>query len=208
MPDVSPPRDQDPRVDAYIAEAAEWARPILNHLRTLPTIACSDATETIKWGCPWWELGGMLCGFAVFKAHCAFVLPHEGDIPEIGALSADGQTKAWGSLGKITTLDDLPPDTDLIKAVQLVAAYNQSKKSRPPKTKQAPAAKEVPADLVAALDQNKQAATQFEAFPPGRRNEYIEWLDEAKTDATRQKRLAQAIEWIAEGKGRNWKYQR
>jgi uncharacterized protein YdhG (YjbR/CyaY superfamily) len=205
VPEVSA---QDPRIDAYIAEAADWAKPILNHLRTLPTMACPSAAETIKWGSPWWDLNGMLCGFAVFKTHCAFVLPHEKEIPEIGALSADGQTKAWGALGRIASLDDLPPDADLIKAIQLIAAYNQNQKTRPSSARSAPTPKEVPADLVAALEQNEAARIAFEDFPPGKRNEYIEWLDEAKTAATRQKRLAQAIEWIAEGKGRNWKYQR
>ena len=65
-----------------------------------------------------------------------------------------------------------------------------------------------PADLVAALAQNPAAKSHFDAFTPGKQREYVEWLTQAKRDDTRKRRLAQAVEWIAQGKARNWTYKK
>lgn len=199
----------DSRIDAYIDEAADWAKPILNHLRSLPTRAVPEATETIKWGSPAWEYKGILCVFSVFKDHCGFVLFNEKEIPEIEALLGGVEKPAFGSLGHITSLENLPPDEILIRALQLVAANNEAKKAKPKGTatpKKTAEAALVPDDLVSALDQNEAASGHWDGFSVAKRNEYIAWFDEAKTEITRTKRMAQAIEWISEGKSRNWKY--
>jgi uncharacterized protein YdeI (YjbR/CyaY-like superfamily) len=201
----------DPRIDAYIDNAAEWAKPILNHLRTLPIKAVPEATETIKWGSPAWEYKGILCVFSAFKDHCGFVLFNDREIPEIAELVANTDPSAFGALGQITSLEDLPSEENLIKAIQLVAAHNEAKKARPKgahSTKKAAEAAPVPDDLVAALDQAEAARQQWDGFTVAKQNEYIAWFDEAKTAGTREKRIAQAIEWISEGKSRNWKYMR
>ena len=128
-------------------------------------------------GLPVVDLGGMLCGFAVFKAHCAFVLPHEQDIPEIGALYVDGQKKAWGSLGKITSLGDLPPDPGLIKAIQLIAKFNQSKKSRPPRARAAPPAKEFPPIWSPpSRNSRRQGSSSKPSRPAAATNTSIGWM--------------------------------
>ena len=201
---------RDPRIDAYIAEAADWARPILVHLRDLANAAVPGATETIKWGVPYWEYHGLLCGLAVFNTHAAFVLTHESEIPEVKALYGESQKAGMGVLGKITSLEALPDDAVITNAIRLVADFNLNRKSVPPKarTKTGPTPLPVPDDLNEALAGNEAAATHFDGFPPGKRNEYIEWLTEAKTATTRAKRLSQAIEWLAEGKSRMWKYER
>ena len=148
----------DPRIDAYIAEAADWAKPILNHLRSLPAKAVPDATETIKWGSPFWEYKGLLCGFSVFKDHCGFVLFNDRDIPEIEALFGGIEKPAFGALGHITSLDDLPPDDILIQAIQLVAAHNEAKKAKPKGAQSAKRPTEalaIPDDLIGAVNQNR-----------------------------------------------------
>jgi hypothetical protein len=197
-------------VDAYIAGAADWAKPILIHLRELTFAAVPDATETIKWGVPYWDYHGNLCGMAVFKAHAAFVLTHEDEIPEVRALYGESQKAGMGVLGKITSLEALPEDAVIVHAIRLVADFNANRKKSPAKAKarSSPTPLPVPDDLTGALAENEAAAACFEGFPPGKRNEYIEWLTEAKTDATRAKRRAQTIEWLAEGKSRMWKYER
>ena len=200
---------RDPRIDAYIAEAADWAKPILNHLRSLPTQAVPGATETIKWGSPFWEYKGLLCGMAVFRQHCNFVLVNDKDVPEIAALAA--RKDGFGSLGKITSLADLPADDELITAIRHIAAYNEAKKSttkNAPSTKAGSAPLPVPDDLASALDQHAPSQVHWDGFSVAKRNEYITWFDEAKTESTRSKRIAQAVEWIGEGKSRNWKYNR
>lgn len=192
----------DPRIDAYIAQAAPFAKPILMHLRKLVHAACPEVEETLKWRNPSFSYKGLLCGMAAFKEHCAF-----GFWKHALVVGEDGDREAMGSFGRITSLDDLPADKAIIGYVKKAAALNDAgvRVARVPKAARPPI--RVPSDMTAALKKNAKARRQFEAFSPSHRREYLEWITEAKTDATRQKRLATAIEWIAEGKGRNWKYE-
>lgn len=197
----------DPRVDDYIAQAADFAQPILQHLRQLVHQACPEVTETIKWSFPVFEYHGMLCNMAGFKEHCAFGFWKAAIMsdPE-GILTPTGES-AMGHFGRIRSLDDLPADDVMIAYIMEAARLNREGVKVPPKAK--PAAKKelpVPDFLQEALAHNEAARTTFEKFSYSHRKEYIEWLTEAKTEATRNKRLATALEWLAEGKGRNWKY--
>ena len=201
----------NPKVDAYIAKSQPFAQPILTHIRELAHKASPDVQETIKWSMPFFELNGIiLANMAGFKQHCSLGLWG----PEMAAvLTKDGYKSedGMGSIGKITTLADLPPDKKLLgyfrQAVSLIATGERtSSLSHRPKPTAKPAP-DTPADLAAALKKNKQANTVFTGFSPGCRREYIDWITEAKRAETREKRITQAIEWIAEGKQRNWKYQ-
>ena len=197
----------DPRIDIYIERSADFAQPILVHLRELVHRACPDVSETIKWSMPSFEYKGILCGFASFKEHCTFGFWKQS-LMESDAFS---ETKtAMGSFGRITSLKDLPNDKAIIGIVHQAMELND-KGINVPKTKNGSrAGKEVvvPEMLTAALRKNKAARETFEKFPPSCRREYIEWITEAKTDATREKRLATTLEWLAEGKRRNWKYEK
>jgi uncharacterized protein YdeI (YjbR/CyaY-like superfamily) len=199
------------KVDGYIASAGAFAQPILHHIRELVHKALPDVEEDIKWSMPFFIYRGLMVGnMAAFKQHCSFGLWGKEATAD---LRADGlyDRKAMGVLGKLTSLKDLPSDREFIKYVRAAAAeidigarttnYSRSKPSAP---KPPP---ESPASLAAALKKNKAAATHFAAMPPGCKREYCEWIAEAKRDETRDKRVATAIEWIAEGKRRNWKYE-
>ena len=190
--------EKDPRIDAYIAKAAPFARPILIHLRKLVHAGCPEVEESVKWSNPSFAHKGIMCGMAAFKEHCAF-----GFWKHALVVGGDGDRAAMGSFGRITSLDDLPPDKTIIGYVKKAAELNASG-VKPPRAPKAPI--RVPADVTGALRKNARARRHFEGFSPSHRREYLEWITEAKTDATRQKRLATAIAWIAEGKGRNWKY--
>jgi uncharacterized protein YdeI (YjbR/CyaY-like superfamily) len=193
---------RDPRVDAYIARAAEFARPILTHFRAVVHEADPAATETLKWGHPAFMHDGILCGMAAFKAHCAISFWRGSLI-----VNRDGRTAdAMGQFGRITTLGDLPSKTVLTRYVKEAVRLNVEgvKPARPRKPKP-PAA--VPDDLAAALRRHKAARETFERFSPSQRREYIEWITEAKRAATRAARIRTTLEWLAEGKQRNWKYQ-
>jgi uncharacterized protein YdeI (YjbR/CyaY-like superfamily) len=198
--------NRDPRVDAYIAKAAPFAQPVLQHLRNLVHTACPEVTETIKWGMPFFDYKGPFCNIAAFKAHCAFGFWKTALIPDPkGILKRD----AMGSLGRITSLKDLPSDTILKGFIKAAKKLNdEGVKISPPKKTTEKKEIPVPDDIIGALKKNKKAWSAFEAFPPSHRKEYIQWITEAKTEETRQKRMATAIEWISEGKARNWKYQR
>jgi uncharacterized protein YdeI (YjbR/CyaY-like superfamily) len=193
-----------PRIDAYIAGAAAYAQPILRHLRALVRRACPEATETIKWGMPFFEYHGLLCNMAAFKAHCAFGFHHQG-MDAVLAKTGYQSAEAMGNLGRITSLDDLPAEAVLRRYIQQAAQLNASGAPRRLTAKPRPAPK-VPAELTAALKTNAAAAANFAQLAPSHRREYIEWITEAKRPETRAKRLATTVEWVAKGKARNWKY--
>lgn len=197
----------DPRIDAYIAKSATFAQPILTYLRQVIRETCPDAEETIKWGMPSFEYKGLMVGFASFKQHCALNFWKGNIIPDPhGLLSTVGGT-GMGSLGKITSLEDLPSREILVYYLQEAMRLNEEGVQVPKdKTKAAKKASETPAELIEALKKNPAAQLTYDNFPPGQKRDYDEWIAEAKTDATRQKRLADAIEWMSEGKIRNWKY--
>jgi uncharacterized protein YdeI (YjbR/CyaY-like superfamily) len=195
---------RDPRIDAYIGNAAAFAQPILERLRAIVHEACPDAEETLKWGAPsFMHADGILCMMAAFKQHASFgfwkhALVMGGEVPRDG----------MGSFGKMTSLKDLPPKKELVALIHKAMRLNEDgvktpgvRKVRAPKP--LPVA---PDDLVAALKKNRQARTTFDGFSPSQQREYVDWITEAKRDETRQKRLTQAIEWLSEGKPRNWKY--
>ncbi len=196
---------RDPRVDEYIARSADFAKPILRHIRQQLHTHCPEAGETIKWGFPHFDYQDKIfCGVAAFKAHCAFGF-WLGSLMKIDAKSE----KAMGQFGRITSIADLPDDKTFGKLIQAAMKLQESGAKPParakPKGEKAPLA--VPDELTTALKKNKVARAVFDAFTPGKRKEYIEWITEAKTEATRDRRIAQAVEWMAEGKTRNWKYQ-
>jgi uncharacterized protein YdeI (YjbR/CyaY-like superfamily) len=151
--------------------------------------------------------GKILCGMAAFKEHAAFIFWHRGMIDVLGA-DGDKSDTAMGSLGRITSLKDLPADRKLTSYIRAAAELTDSgAPSRPRQAKKRAAPATMPKDLQTRLAKNKKAAANFESFPPGARKEYIEWITEAKQPATREKRLATTVEWVAEGKRRNWKYE-
>ena len=182
----------DARVDAYIAKSADFAKPILQYLRETIHAALPQVEETMKWSTPFFEYKGTLAMMAAFKEHIRFGF-WKGQLLDAG-------------MERITSMKDLPPKKDLVALVKKAAALNEQgvKVERPAKKKAAPA--KTPPDLTAALKKNKKAGAAFEGFPPSHRREYIQWITDAKSEETRKRRLDQAVEWIAEGKPRNWKY--
>jgi uncharacterized protein YdeI (YjbR/CyaY-like superfamily) len=197
--------NHDPRVDAYIAQSAEFARPILEHLRERVHNACPEVEEGIKWSMPFFSYkAAPLCMMAAFKQHCSFGFWLSKEVT--GGSDEDGM----GQFGKLASLKDLPPDKQLATFLKKAMALNEAgvKKSRPKAA--AKPAPTLPDELAAALAQKKHAAarTTWEGFGPGAQREYVDWITEAKADATRQKRLATTLEWLAEGKKRHWKYEK
>lgn len=194
---------KDPRVDAYIAKAADFAKPILNHLRSLVHEACPEVEEDYKWSFPCFMYKGMFCNMAAFKEHCAF-----GFWKSKLILDKSGQSleNAMGQFGRITKVSDLPPRKVLVEYVKLAKKLNDAGVKAPTRVKKPPRELVVPDDLAKELKGNKAARTTFDKFSPSNKREYIDWITEAKTEATRNKRLETAIEWMAEGKTRNWKY--
>lgn len=186
----------DPRIDDYIARAAPFAQPILTHLRELAHRALPDGEEAIKWRMPTvMQDGKNIVSIAAFKAHCACVIHHE---------EQDAAGEGMGQLGKIASLDDLPTDEHIVERIRQGAERVAAGKRTPPKAKPEIA---MPDDFAAALDSAPAARTFFDGLAPSHRREYLEWITEAKRAETRAKRIATAVEWLAEGKRRNWKYE-
>jgi uncharacterized protein YdeI (YjbR/CyaY-like superfamily) len=194
----------DPRVDAYIAKSADFARPILEHLRAVVHAACPEVEETIKWGFPHFMYKGMMCSVASFKAHCAL------NFWKAELLMADeANREAMGQFGRIASIKDLPSKKALTTYIKQAMKLNDDGVAAPARVKPAePRALVIPDELSVALKKVPAARKHFEAFSPSKQRDYAEWIMEAKTEATRARRLEQAIEWIAEGKARNWKYEK
>jgi len=193
----------DPRVDAYIRKSAPFAQPILRHLRKLVHEAVPDVEETIKWGSPHFDYKGIFCGMSAFKHHVGFGFWKAGLMKDL--LPGSGLSAA-GQFGKIASPDDLPGDRELMKIIKFARKLNDDEVKAPPMRKGPRPALEPPADLLAALARNKRAKTTFDQFPPGQQRDYVAWVVEAKQAATREKRIKTAVEWMADGKIRNWKY--
>ncbi|KQV84674.1 hypothetical protein ASD15_05700 [Massilia sp. Root351] len=196
----------DPRVDAYIAKSAEFAKPILAHLRAVVHAACPDVEETMKWSFPHFQYNGMLCSMASFKAHCTFGFWKGELLVEAG----DAKTReAMGQFGRLASIGDLPPKKALESYIKKAMKLNDEGVKAPARAKPAaPRELVVPDDLAEALSRQPPALDHFNAFSTSKRRDYVEWMEEARTEATRQRRLEQAVEWIAEGKSRNWKYEK
>jgi uncharacterized protein YdeI (YjbR/CyaY-like superfamily) len=201
---------KNPAVDAYIAKSQDFAQPILKRVRALMHKACPKIEESIKWGVPHFDYKGIVAGMAAFKAHAAFGFWNSRLLKEKLAKDSaklfptSGDAAMFGR--KIRSIEDLPPDALLIKAIKAAVALNEAgvRPKRPLKKK--PPVKP-PAYLIAALRQNAKAKKTFEGFTPSQQREYVEWLTGAKQESTRERRLATTVAWLAEGKQLNWKYQ-
>jgi uncharacterized protein YdeI (YjbR/CyaY-like superfamily) len=193
---------KDPRINAYISKSADFAKPILKHLRALVHKGCPGVKETIKWSMPHFDYAGApLAGMAAFKAHCAFGFWK-------GSLIVPGSKDAMGQFGRITSVDDLPSDKVILGYVKKAAELNESGVKVPRPVKHPKKEIAMPKDLAAALKKNATARATFGDFRPSHRREYLEWITEAKSEETRNKRLATAIDWMAEGKPLHWRYMR
>jgi uncharacterized protein YdeI (YjbR/CyaY-like superfamily) len=193
---------KDPRIDAYISKQKPFAQPILKYLRDVVHQGCPEVTETLKWSSPSFEYEGILCGFAAFKEHAVFGFwKHEN------LLGAD-RKGAMGSFGRLTNIDDLPSRTQLLSLIKQAMELNEKGvKAKWLERRQAPKKPiPMPAILKSALAKSKKAKATYDAFTPSHKREYLEWITEAKQEATRERRVKQAIKWMAEGKARNWKY--
>jgi uncharacterized protein YdeI (YjbR/CyaY-like superfamily) len=193
----------DKRVDAYIAKAPEFAKPILTRIREIVHEGCPECEETLKWSAPtFMYAGAIMCGMVTFKEHCAFHF-WKGSL----FMREKKEDNGRGQFGRITSVSDLPSKKVLIGYIKQAMAVNESGV----KVERGPSAKPkltMPKAFADALKKNKKASAVFDAFSASAKYEYVEWIAGAKTDATRDKRIEQAVEWIAEGKKRNWKYQR
>lgn len=198
---------KDPKFDAYIAKSADFARPILKHLRQLVHKGCPEVTEAMKWSFPNFEYKGLFCNMAAFKHHCTFGFwqstlmkdPH-------GVMTKTGE-KAMGHFGRITSLKDLPSDKILLEYIREAVKLKDTgarviRKTPVRSTKPI----KVPSYIISAIKKNNKALKTFKSFPNSHKKEYVEWIEEAKTDATKEKRIGNMMEWLKEGKPRSWKY--
>jgi len=193
----------DPRVDAYIKKSADFAQPILVELRERVHKSCPDTEETLKWGMPTFMYKKkILCAMAAFKEHATFGFWQR----EVTGGATDKEYDAMGQFGRVTSVKDLPGKRDFTELVKKAVAHIDSGVKAPPKLKHPKPPLEVPDYFMAALKKSKKALATFEGFSPTNKREYVEWITDAKGEDTRTRRLAQAVEWMAEGKVRNWKY--
>ncbi|MBI5402226.1 MAG: YdeI/OmpD-associated family protein [Ignavibacteriae bacterium] len=202
-------RAKNKKIDAYIAKSADFAKPVLSHIRNLVHKACPKTREVIKWGFPHFDYKGMMCSMAAFKHHCAFNFWKESLMNDSKKILKIKDKDSMGSLGQIKSKSDLPHDNIFISYIKEAMKLNDEgvkltvKKKDTGKTELV-----IPDCFFKALKKNKKAQVSFEKFAYSHRKEYIMWITEAKTEETRNRRIETAVEWLSEGKSRNWKYEK
>ncbi|MFM6925274.1 MAG: YdeI/OmpD-associated family protein [Ferruginibacter sp.] len=201
---------KDKKIDAYIAKSADFAKPILNHIRELVHKTCPDIEEKIKWGMPFFDYKDeMLCHMASFKQHAVMGFWKASLMKDKVLLENAKSETAMGHLGRISSLKDMPSDKKITNWIKEAMQLNDKGIRLPAKAK--PAEKkelDVPDYFLKALAKNKKAKQVFENFAYSHKKEYVMWITEAKTEDTRNKRMATTVEWLAEGKSRLWKYEK
>lgn len=197
----------NPSVDAYITKSPEFAKPILTHLRQIVHRACPDVEEKMKWSFPHFDYKGeMMCSMASFKEHCAFGF-WKASLLTDGKLMENAKSEiSMGHFGRIESLKDLPPDSRIQSYIKEAMQLNEEGKKVIKKKPVTQKELIVPEHFLNEVKSNKEAFSTFEKFSTSRKMEYVDWINEAKTEATKNSRLQQAIEWLAEGKPRYWKY--
>lgn len=202
---------KDKRIDAYIAKAQPFAKPILVKLRQLIHKGNPQVEETIKWGMPSFEYKGPFCSFASFKQHAVFGFWKYKLIKDpnkyLGEILSKGGT-SMGNLGRMTSLKNLPPDKTILDFIRQAKKLNDEGIKMPARPKTAKKPLRVPPYFMSAVRKNKKALDAFQNFSYSCKKEYVEWITEAKTDETRNSRMKTALEWMSEGKRRNWKYEK
>lgn len=202
---------KEKKIDEYIAKSADFAKPILNHIRELVHKTCPDVEEKVKWGMPHFDYkGGPLCHMASFKQHAAMGFWKAALMKDPVLVETAKSETAMGHLGRITSLKEMPPDKKITAWIKEAMALNDKgiKLTAKKPTEKEKKELEVPDYFIKALAKNKKAKQVFDNFAYSHRKEYLMWITEAKTEETRNKRMTTALEWIAEGKGRNWKYEK
>ncbi len=198
---------KNPAFDAYIDRSADFAKPILRHLRELVHTAVPEVEEEMKWNNPSFMYKGMLCGMAAFKQHCMFGF-WKGSLILDKKRGKDLNDQSMTNYGRFAKLSDLPPDKVLLGYLKEAKRLNDQGVKVPKAPKRPATEVVVPPYFMTAIRKNKAALKTFQAFSPTNKREYVEWITEAKTDATRSKRIETAVAWMAEGKPRMWKYMR
>jgi uncharacterized protein YdeI (YjbR/CyaY-like superfamily) len=198
-------RKKNAQVEAYIDSAADFAKPVLIHLQALVHKTCPEVNEVIKWKFPHFEYHGLLCSMAAFKQHCSFGFWKARLMDDYAKVLGPANLEAMGNFGKIKSLKDLPPDKILVKMIREAMRLNESG-VKVTRTKASPKKLIVPKYFIQALSRNKKAMNIFDGFSYSHQKDYIEWITEAKTEETREKRIRTTLLWLAEGKPRHWKY--
>lgn len=198
---------RDKRIDAYVAKSAPFAQPVLEHFRSLVHAACPGVEETIKWGFPHFDYHGIMCSMAAFKQHCSIGFWKASLLADPNKKLTRGSEAGMGDFGKLVRLSDLPSDKVLVQFIKAAARLNEE--GVKVKRRRAPAARKplvIPAYFKKALQSNTLARQTFDNFSYSHKKDYLEWITEAKTEETRSKRIATTVQWLSEGKSRNWKY--
>jgi uncharacterized protein YdeI (YjbR/CyaY-like superfamily) len=206
-------QNYNPKVDKYIGSAQEFAQPILNHLREIVHKGCPEVEESIKWGMPFFEFRGeIVCCMAAFKKHCRFGFWGKKIRVVLREANVAGMNGS-GWFDRLTHINELPDNKRMIDFIRQAAVmiesgnYTSPIAARNQKAKAKKSTVKMTKEFAAALKKNKKATTGFASFSPSCKREYVEWIADAKRPETRDRRIATAVKWIAEGKQLNWKYQ-
>lgn len=201
----------DPKVTQYIDNAEAFAQPILKHLREQIHRNCPDVVESVKWGNPHFDYkGDFMCVLASAKKHCSFTFIKSEFMSDPRFAGGKKVKPGQRFMSRITSMSELPSDEELACFIKEAMDLNDRGVKLDKTAKAAPNSEptDAPEYLLSAFSTNSVAQEVFGNQSASFRKNYIVWLESAKTETTRQRRLDEALGWIAEGKGRFWKYEK
>jgi len=194
------------QINSYIAEQPEWQRRLLVRLRQLIHAHDTEVEETWRWNAPGFDHGGIMIGLHGFKT-CVSVWFHKGALlKDTHGLFVLTEKDEERGIRKYKVNEGEPINekafADLVKqAVKLNGAGTKLGDAKP-----ASKALVVPPELENCLKKDEEAWEHWENFNHSHKKEYVEWIDDAKKDETRKRRIAQALEMIREGVGKEDKH--
>jgi hypothetical protein len=205
--------DHNAQVTAYAAAMPAYAQPIFAHLRALIHTTCPDTDEAIKWSIPHFERDGdYLCIFAASPGHASFTFYKQQLMSDPRLRDNLNLPAIKRFMGRLTSLSDLPDDATLAAMLQEAADLNARGVRLPDRAPKTPPVIDMPSAVATAvataLAANPAAQAVWDAKSAAWRKDYLVWITAAKTDPTRDARIAEALDWIADGKARFWKYQK
>jgi uncharacterized protein YdeI (YjbR/CyaY-like superfamily) len=199
----------NPAVSTYIANSAEFAQPILIELRAIIHNFCPEVVETIKWNFPVFVYkDSILCNMASFKEHCSFGFWLGSLMKDPHGIFLRTEQGGMGDLGKLKSLNDLPDPSKLGASILEAMQLTDAGMKLPKKPKKDTTELKIPNELTKALAEHAAAKTVFDNFSYSHKREYVDWLNEAKTEETLNKRLETTILNLLEGKPKEWKYKK
>lgn len=191
------------KISQYIESADVKKKEILQRLRDFLNRDDFGLTEDWKWHAPNFNSNGMVCWLAFFKSHVGLNFFKGSLIEDLHGLYDNASMDKGNRIIKYKTINEI---NENLLEYYIYEAIKHNKEGAKITSKKVEI--EVPKDLAKALEKDIMAKDFFTNLAPGYKRDYIDWIISAKQEKTRLKRLETTLEWLGQGKKKNWRYKK